>query len=148
MESFPAVPGVRALEHTGDLALEVKAASLPQLFERATRGMLALIEQGDLEADAAAPAPEVAEPLRQPVVAEPHPIPPDDAEVKELLPDRAVDVEEGAEGDERLDLETGEQGHRDLERVSEQDAAGDVERQYRRRSRCGARHVGSTFRVQ
>lgn len=36
-------PGVRALEHTADVGIAVRAESLPQLFERAARGMSALI---------------------------------------------------------------------------------------------------------
>ncbi len=36
-------PGVRELEHTADVGLEVEAPSLPLLFERAGLGMLALM---------------------------------------------------------------------------------------------------------
>ena len=36
-------PGVRELEHTADLGLEVEAPSLPLLFERAGLGLLALM---------------------------------------------------------------------------------------------------------
>jgi SHS2 domain-containing protein len=46
------VDGVFVVEHTADLAMEVEAESLPQLFDRAALGMLALIEQDDLEAKA------------------------------------------------------------------------------------------------
>jgi SHS2 domain-containing protein len=46
MNDYPVVPGVRAIEHTADLAIEVEAGSLGQLFDRAARGMLALIERG------------------------------------------------------------------------------------------------------
>jgi SHS2 domain-containing protein len=46
------VDGVFVVEDTADLAMEVAAASLPQLFDRAALGMLALIEQDDLEAKA------------------------------------------------------------------------------------------------
>jgi SHS2 domain-containing protein len=46
------VDGVFVVEHSADLARNVEAASLPQLFDRAGLGMLALIEQDDLEAKA------------------------------------------------------------------------------------------------
>lgn len=67
MQRIPIVPGVRAVEHTADLALEVEASSLPELFDRAARGMLALIERAELheapEAPTAgcAPAPAATE---------------------------------------------------------------------------------------
>lgn len=41
-------PGVRELEHTADLGVEVRAPSLEMLFHRAARGMMALI-RGDGE---------------------------------------------------------------------------------------------------
>lgn len=47
--SLPMVDGVQVVEHTADLAMEVEAESLPQLFDRAALGMLALIEQDDPE---------------------------------------------------------------------------------------------------
>jgi SHS2 domain-containing protein len=43
------IPGVRAIEHTADLAMEVEAASLPELFERAAAGMFELIGAGERE---------------------------------------------------------------------------------------------------
>jgi hypothetical protein len=46
------VDGVFVVEHRADLAMKVEAASLPQLFDRVGLGMLALIEQDDLEAKA------------------------------------------------------------------------------------------------
>jgi SHS2 domain-containing protein len=46
------VDGVFVVEHTADLAMGVEAESLPQLFNRAALGMLALIERDDLEAKA------------------------------------------------------------------------------------------------
>jgi SHS2 domain-containing protein len=44
MDDSELLPGVRAIEHTADLAIEVTATSLPQLFERAAAGMIALVE--------------------------------------------------------------------------------------------------------
>jgi len=38
------LPGVRAFDHTADLAIEIEAASLAQLFDRAAAGMFLLIE--------------------------------------------------------------------------------------------------------
>lgn len=37
------VPGVREVEHTADVGIEVEAASLVELFRRAASGMMALI---------------------------------------------------------------------------------------------------------
>jgi SHS2 domain-containing protein len=38
---------VRMIEHTADLAIEVEAGSLPELFDGAAMGMIALIEMED-----------------------------------------------------------------------------------------------------
>lgn len=43
MTTVDAVPGVSELEHTADVGLEVQAPSLESLFDRAARGMLALV---------------------------------------------------------------------------------------------------------
>lgn len=45
------IPGVREIEHTADLGMEVEAASLEELFERAAAGTMALVRSSD-EADA------------------------------------------------------------------------------------------------
>lgn len=42
-------PGVREIEHTADLGMEVDAASLEQLFQRAATGMMALVRADDDE---------------------------------------------------------------------------------------------------
>lgn len=39
--------GVREIEHTADLGMEVEAASLQELFERAATGMMALVRADD-----------------------------------------------------------------------------------------------------
>mgnify|MGYP002780571679 FL=1 len=52
-EPVEIAPGVRALDHTADVGIEVRAASPAQLFHRAALGMLALLE--DAEAAAAEP---------------------------------------------------------------------------------------------
>lgn len=57
MDDSELLPGVRAVGHTADLAIEVTATSLPQLFERAAAGMVALVE-GDATRPAAPTAPE------------------------------------------------------------------------------------------
>lgn len=41
------LPGVREIEHTADLGLEVEAASLEELFQRAAAGMMALVRSSD-----------------------------------------------------------------------------------------------------
>lgn len=43
-------PGVREIEHTADLGMEVEAGSLEELFRRAAAGMMALVRE-DSEAD-------------------------------------------------------------------------------------------------
>jgi hypothetical protein len=40
-------PHVRLIEHTADLAIEVDADTLPDLFDGAATGMIALIEMED-----------------------------------------------------------------------------------------------------
>lgn len=40
-------PGVVEIEHTADLAMEVEAASLAELFRRAAAGMMALVRDRD-----------------------------------------------------------------------------------------------------
>ncbi|HSM08981.1 MAG TPA: archease [Gemmatimonadota bacterium] len=40
-------PGVREIEHTADLGMEVEAASLEELFQRAAAGMMALVRSTD-----------------------------------------------------------------------------------------------------
>ncbi len=47
MEASELYPGVRAVEHTADVAIAVRADSLAQLFHRAAMGMLALIHGED-----------------------------------------------------------------------------------------------------
>ncbi|MGH7475485.1 MAG: archease [Longimicrobiales bacterium] len=49
MENSELPRGVRAVEHTADLAIEVEARSLPELFDRAAAGMFALIQGADPE---------------------------------------------------------------------------------------------------
>ncbi len=44
-------PGVREIEHTADLGMEVEAASLEQLFQRAATGMMALVRADDESLD-------------------------------------------------------------------------------------------------
>lgn len=44
------LPGVREIEHTADLGMEVEAASLEELFQRAAAGTMALVRSTD-EAD-------------------------------------------------------------------------------------------------
>lgn len=41
------LPGVREIEHTADLGMEVEAASLEELFGRAAAGTMALVRSGD-----------------------------------------------------------------------------------------------------
>lgn len=45
------LPGVREIEHTADLGMEVEAASLEELFQRAAAGMMALVRGGDESLD-------------------------------------------------------------------------------------------------
>lgn len=40
-------PGVREIEHTADLGMDVEAASLEELFQRAAAGMMALVRTTD-----------------------------------------------------------------------------------------------------
>lgn len=40
-------PGVREIEHTADLGMEVEAASLEELFQRAAAGTMALVRAAD-----------------------------------------------------------------------------------------------------
>ncbi|MEN8377073.1 MAG: archease [Gemmatimonadota bacterium] len=51
------LPGVRAIEHTADLGLDIEAPTLPELFHRAAAGMFMLVlgreEAGEAEADQA-----------------------------------------------------------------------------------------------
>ena len=55
-------PGVRALDHTADVGIRVEAGSIEELFDRAARGMVALVQDDTAEAAEehsaeAAPAP-------------------------------------------------------------------------------------------
>lgn len=57
------LPGVREIEHTADLGMEVEAASLAELFQRAAAGMMSLVRN-------AAEGPE-DRPLDEPPADEP-----------------------------------------------------------------------------
>lgn len=41
------LPGVREIEHTADLGMEIEAGSLEELFRRAAAGMMALVRSTD-----------------------------------------------------------------------------------------------------
>lgn len=56
-------PGVRGLDHTADLGIEVRAPTLDDLFHRAAAGMAALIIGADEEAQV---APAVGRPALTP----------------------------------------------------------------------------------
>lgn len=77
MDPQSAVPGVRTVDHTADLAVEIEAASLPELFDRAARGTVALIETDDASTASCAP--------RMERVVEPHRIALDAATLPDLL---------------------------------------------------------------
>lgn len=47
MAEHQLLQGVREIEHTADLGMEVEAASLEQLFQRAAAGMMALVRATD-----------------------------------------------------------------------------------------------------
>jgi SHS2 domain-containing protein len=55
-EEFP-VPGVRGLEHTADVGLEIEAPDLPELFGRAALGAMWLVLERSLGVDLATPGP-------------------------------------------------------------------------------------------
>ena len=50
MAEHELLQGVREIEHTADLGMEVEAASLEELFQRAAAGMMALVRATDHEA--------------------------------------------------------------------------------------------------
>ena len=50
-------PGVRALDHTADVGFDVYAPSLEALFERAARGLIALLRGDDRAGTDSPPAP-------------------------------------------------------------------------------------------
>lgn len=47
MAEHEVLQGVREIEHTADLGMEVEAASLEELFQRAAAGMMALVRADD-----------------------------------------------------------------------------------------------------
>jgi SHS2 domain-containing protein len=58
------VPGVRELEHTADVGLEIRAPDLPQLFRRAALGAMWLVLERDVEDPGSVPAAPEAEPFQ------------------------------------------------------------------------------------
>lgn len=56
------LPGVTALEHTADVGLEIHAATLPALFDRAAVGTMALVHGAEEVASGASAPPPTAAP--------------------------------------------------------------------------------------
>jgi SHS2 domain-containing protein len=58
------VLGVRELEHTADVGLDISAPDLPQLFRRAALGAMWLVLERDVENPVSAPAGPEAQPFQ------------------------------------------------------------------------------------
>jgi SHS2 domain-containing protein len=58
------VPGVREVEHTADVGLDISAPDLPELFRRAALGAMWLVLERDVEDPAALPARPEAQPFQ------------------------------------------------------------------------------------